>query len=61
MLSLLTKTVALLASLQSVAGLAISKSENNAVDVVRRANGPVNAVYFVNWYEAVSVCLSEPD
>jgi chitinase len=49
MLSLLTKTVALLASLQSVAGLAISKSENKAVEVVRRANGPVNVVYFTNW------------
>jgi hypothetical protein len=59
MLSLLTKTVALLASLQSVAGLAISKSENKAVEVVRRANGPVNVVYFTNWYETVSTfCLS---
>lgn len=49
MLSLLTKAVALLASVQSVAGLAMPKAEDKAVNFVKRANGPVNAVYFVNW------------
>ena len=49
MLSLLTKTVAFLASIQSAAGLAMPTVESQAVDVAKRANGPVNAVYFVNW------------
>ena len=48
MLSLFTKAVALLASIQSVAGSPVRESQQ-VIDVARRANGPVNAVYFTNW------------
>ncbi len=47
MLTLLTKAVALLASIQSVAGT--PAAENEVVDVAQLSNGFVNAVYFTNW------------
>lgn len=50
MTSLLTRTLALLASLQSAVGLALPSAEDKAVNTVKRANGPVNAVYFTNWF-----------
>lgn len=50
MLSLLTKSLAFFASVQSATGLALPHAHHNAVDVVRRADGLVNAVYFVNWF-----------
>nr|ADV02751.1 chitinase [Trichothecium roseum]ADV02752.1 chitinase [Trichothecium roseum] len=49
MLSLLTKAAALLASVQAVTGLAVPRTPAKAVEVTKRASGPVNAVYFTNW------------
>ncbi|KAG9251585.1 chitinase [Emericellopsis atlantica] len=49
MLSLLSKSLAFLAGIQAVAGLAIPTVQDKALEVSKRANGPVNSVYFTNW------------
>jgi len=49
MLSLLTKSLAVLASFQATVGLALPRAEHEVVDLATRATGPVNAVYFTNW------------
>lgn len=48
MLSVITKSLAVLASIQAAAGLAVPQPESNTV-IAKRATGPVNAVYFTNW------------
>lgn len=49
MLSLFTKSLAFLASLQSAAGMVVPNPHHKR-DCSKRANGAVNAVYFVNWF-----------
>jgi chitinase len=48
MLSFLSKSLAVLASLQAVSGMAMPRVEK-PFEVSKRASGPVNAVYFTNW------------
>jgi hypothetical protein len=52
MLSFLSKSLAVLASLQAVSGMAMPRVEK-PFEVSKRASGPVNAVYFTNWFVAL--------
>jgi hypothetical protein len=46
--SFLSKFLIVLACLQAVSGI-----EEKVVNVTKRANGPINAVYFTNWFVAL--------
>lgn len=49
MFSMLSKSLALLAGIQAAAGAVIPSGLDKSVGLSKRANGPLNSVYFVNW------------
>jgi len=46
---MLSKSLALLAGIQAAAGAVIPSGLDKSVGLSKRANGPLNSVYFVNW------------